>query len=290
MKSREVQAELDDLHVDFSKVARKHFKGNEGELAHNNNTFIVIGSLLVWASYIFFIGGHTLGQFGPRSASSGKVIQNMLISSSFSAFFSVILRPWAFGNSQTRSCKFDALTLSNGALVGMAAISCVGDTCENWGAVLIGTIAAFFYVGLAAILDFYRIDDPLEAVSVHLGGGAWGLFAAGFFDNFHGVFFENSLKRGQFMGYQLVGIAVIFLFVSLITLPAYVILYKTDYLRADKAIEEIGFDVAELGQPGVSEEFIEAVRDRIEAKEAQERKRQAFADEEQSKKISIGAN
>lgn len=283
MKSREVAAELDDLHVDFSKIAKKHFKGNEGEVTRNNHTFIVIGTLLVWASYIFFTGGRTLTQYTPRAASSGKIILNMLLSSSFSALLSVLLKRIAYSNSEQRATKFDALTISNGALIGMVAISGVADSTENWGAVIIGSIAAFWYVGLAVLLEFYRIDDPLEAAPVHLGGGVWGLFATGFFNNFHGVLFEKSLKQGQFMGYQLVGIAVIFLFVSAVVVPAFVILSKTDALRADKAIEEIGFDVAELGHPGVSEEFIEAVRERIEAKEAQERKRQEFTDDEQHK-------
>lgn len=68
------------------------------------------------------------------------------------------------------------------------------------------------------------------------------------------------------MGFQLVGASVIFLFVSIVIVPTFIILRKTDALRADKVIEEIGFDVAEVS-PGVSEDFINAVRDRIEAKE-----------------------
>jgi ammonia channel protein AmtB len=56
-----------------------------------------------------------------------------------------------------------------------------------------------------------------------------------------------------------VGATVIVAFTSLISLPAFLIMSKTGMLRADKAIEEIGFDVAELN-PGVSEEFIDAVR------------------------------
>jgi len=268
VKSREVQAELDDLHVDFSKIAKKHFKGNESEVTRNNNTFIVVGTLLVWASYIFFTGGRTLTQFTPRTASSGKIIMNMFISSSFSALISVLLKRIALSNGEQRSTKFDALTICNGALIGMVSIAGVADSTELWGAVIIGSIAAFWYVGLVLILDFYRIDDPLEASPVHLGGGVWGLFATGFFNTNHGVLFEHSLKQGQFMAYQIVGIAVIFFFVSAVIVPAFVILSKTDALRADKAIEEIGFDVAELGHPGVSEEFIEAVRERIEAKEA----------------------
>lgn len=79
------------------------------------------------------------------------------------------------------------------------------------------------------------------------------------------------------MAYQLVGITVIILFVSIISYPTFTIMKKLNILRADRAIEEIGFDVAELN-PGVSEEFIDAVRERIDAKHAQERKRQDFAD------------
>jgi len=85
------------------------------------------------------------------------------------------------------------------------------------------------------------------------------------------------------MGYQLVGIAVIVLFVSIISFPVFTIMKKLHILRADKAIEEIGFDVAELN-PGVSEEFIDEVRERIDAKEAHTRKRREFADEEQERK------
>ena len=190
--NRDLQHDLDDLHADFSKIARKYFKGSESELQRNNNAFIVLGTLLVWASYIFFTGGRTLTQFNARASTSSKIIQNMFISSSFSAILSVLFKPVVLGGCSKRSTKFDALTISNGALIGMIAISGVVDTVENWGSVLIGSIAALVYVVGVAFLEFYRIDDPLEASVVHLLGGVWGLFAAGFFDNFHGVLFIFS--------------------------------------------------------------------------------------------------
>ncbi len=77
------------------------------------------------------------------------------------------------------------------------------------------------------------------------------------------------------MGYQLVGILVIVLFTSLVIAPAFYILRKLHILRADKAVEEIGFDIAYL-KPGVSEEFIQVVRDKIEAREEQEKKISEF--------------
>ena len=193
----------------------------------------------------------------------------MFIASSFSALVTLVIRPIALGLSRTH--KFDVLSLSNGALVGMVAISASVDRVENWGAVLIGTIAAFVYVISILTVDFYRIDDPLEAISVHFAGGIWGVFAAGFFDTKSGVLFYGSFRQGQFMGYQLVGILVIVLFTSLIMLPSFFILRKLHVLRADKAVEEIGFDIAVLN-PGVSQEFIDVVRDKIEAREEQEKK------------------
>ena len=62
IKARDIQNELDDLNPDFSKIAKKHFKVNEVEIHRNSSAFIVLGTLLVWASYIFFVGGRTLTQ------------------------------------------------------------------------------------------------------------------------------------------------------------------------------------------------------------------------------------
>jgi hypothetical protein len=45
---------------------------------------------------------------------------------------------------------------------------------------------------------------------------------------------------------------------------------KLHILRVDKAIEEIGFDVAELGN--VSEEYINAVRDELDKRDQQAKK------------------
>lgn len=201
----------------------------------------------------------------------------MFLSSSFSTLVTLIIRPIAFGCN--KATKFDALSLSNGALVGLIAIAGPIDRVENWAAVLIGSIAAFWYVVSALTLEFYRIDDPLESISVHFAGGIWGIFAAGFFDTVRGCLFYGSLNQGAFMGYQLVGIVVIVLYVSLIIGPAFYIMRKLHILRVDKAVEEIGFDVAYIS-PGVSEEFLDTVRDKIEAREEQEKKIHAYSEVE----------
>ena len=88
------------------------------------------------------------------------------------------------------------------------------------------------------------------------------------------------------MGYQLVGVAAIIGFVSVVAFPTFMILKNVNGLRADKAVEEIGFDVAEL-QPGVSKEFLDAVREKIDAKETQERKRNAALTDDEKVKVGV---
>jgi glycerol-3-phosphate responsive antiterminator len=57
--------------------------------------------------------------------------------------------------------------------------------------------------------------------------------------------------------------------------PAFFIMRKLHVLRADKAVEEIGFDVARI-YPGVSQEFLNSVNEKIEAREEQEKKLHQF--------------
>lgn len=74
VKSTLLQNELNEINSDFSSIAKKHFAGSSGELKRNNTTFIVIGGLLIWASYIFFVGGRTMTQFNPRFSNPAKII------------------------------------------------------------------------------------------------------------------------------------------------------------------------------------------------------------------------
>jgi Amt family ammonium transporter len=175
---------------------------------------------------------------------------------------------WALGRQVTRRTKFDALTLCNGILIGCVSIAGVVDNTQNWCAVLIGTISSVFYVGAVLFLEFYRIDDPLEVFPVHCAGGIWGLFSTGFFDNDRGALFLYGSKQGAFMGYQIVGITAIAAWTSLLSFTAFLIMRKLHLLRVDKAVEEIGFDVVELGN--VSEEFLDVVRDEIEKTDKKE--------------------
>jgi len=63
------------------------------------------------------------------------------------------------------------------------------------------------------------------------------------------------------MGYQIVGIVVIVAWTSLFSILAFLVMRKLHILRIDPAVEEIGLDVAELGN--IPEEYIDAVREQL---------------------------
>lgn len=74
VKSSAIQDQLNEINPDFSSIAKKSFKNSEGELSRNNNTLIVFGTLLIWVSYFFFVGGNALTMFAARSANPPKII------------------------------------------------------------------------------------------------------------------------------------------------------------------------------------------------------------------------
>ena len=62
------------------------------------------------------------------------------------------------------------LTL-NGALTGMVA-QCAGcDTFMPWAALLVGCFGGLAYIGTHSLMLKLKLDDPLDAVAVHGGGG-----------------------------------------------------------------------------------------------------------------------
>ena len=53
---------------------------------------------------------------------------------------------------------------------GMVA-QCAGcNLYEPWAALLVGLMAGLVFIGLHDLMLFMKLDDPLDAVAVHMGG------------------------------------------------------------------------------------------------------------------------
>ena len=67
--------------------------------------------------------------------------------------------------------KWSYLLTLNGALTGMVA-QCAGcDVFYPWAAVIVGCIGGLAYQVVHNLMLRFTLDDPLDAVAVHGGGG-----------------------------------------------------------------------------------------------------------------------
>merc|ERR1719298_23280 len=78
--------------------------------------------------------------------------------------------------------KYDLSGLCNGILAGLVSITAGCSNVESGSAFLIGIIGGAIFVGSSALIKKLKIDDPVDAFSVHGACGIWGCIAAAVFD------------------------------------------------------------------------------------------------------------
>ena len=62
-------------------------------------------------------------------------------------------------------------------ITGMVSMCAGCNMFQPWSALVIGFIAGFMYIGLHKAMLKCLLDDPLDAVAVHLGGGTLGRYS-----------------------------------------------------------------------------------------------------------------
>ena len=146
----------------------------------------------------------------------------------------------------------------NGCLTGLAAITGGCATVEPWAAVVIGIFAGFFYLVGSHLMVRFRIDDAVDAIPVHMVGGAWGVLATGLFSNPHrieiafgmtehaGWFYEWSQGSGDFtlLGIQMLEVLFIFGWTFVTMGACFYLLNMLGMFRISALEEEVGMDIS----------------------------------------------
>ncbi len=153
---------------------------------------------------------------------------------------------------------WDTTAAMNGCLTGLVAITAGCATVEPWAGFVIGLVAGWVYLGASALILRLRIDDAVDAIPVHMGGGAWGVLATGLFSNPNrmklagfatdnlGWFYEWGRGSGNFtlMGIQICSILFVFGWTVCIFTPFCYVLKRLNWLRIDPIEEEVGMDLS----------------------------------------------
>ncbi len=228
--------------------------GKPRAIPGHNMPMFGLGVLILIVGWFGFNPGSTLGVFDGRFAEIAIV--------TLLATGAGVLAAIAVGWLKTRT--IDIGMAGNGAIGALVAITAPSGYVAPWAAVVIGAIAGVI-VPLGVLAIDKRIDDPVGALTAHGLCGVWGTLACGLFTlpalaeynavGQGGLFYTGSFKQ---LGDQAIGVAVVFVFVFVVSYAAFWVIKKTYGLRVTAEEEDAGLDISEHGMYGYPEQFIPA--------------------------------
>ena len=218
--------------------ARKGKYGANGEvkpIPGANLPLATLGTFILWMGWFGFNGGSVL-KLGDIASSNAvaMVFLNTNAAAAGGVLGALLIAKALFG-------KADLTMVLNGALAGLVAITAGPDTPTPLAATLIGTVGGVLVVFSIMMMDKFKIDDPVGAISVHGVVGLWGLLA---------VPLTNS--DASFIG-QIVGAATIFVWVFGASFITWLILKMVMGIRVSEEEEYAGVDISECGMEAYPE-------------------------------------
>jgi len=201
----------------------KYVNGTIRPIPGHNLTLAAAGMFLLWFGWYGFNGGSVL------SADPGMV-SLVFVTTSLAAAAGIV---GAMVTSWTVQKHPDLTMILNGALAGLVGITAGADAVSVTSSILIGAIAGVLVVFSVILLDKWKLDDPVGAISVHLTCGVWGTLAVGIFSGEYGFV-------TQLIGVLAYG-AVAFPAATLI----FLVVKMVFGLRVTEEQERIGLDLTE---------------------------------------------
>ena len=221
-------------------------ESNDTDFEPNSIPFVVVGTVVLWVSWLFFNGGSTASMYAERENGISKIILNTILSGTCGGLTASVAKPLIM-QTYSHSRRYDVSALCNGLLAGLVAITGACDRVDPWAAIVIGIVGGIVYSAACKLCDVMTADDPIEASSVHGFAGMWGLIAVGIFDNVEGLVSSAESGKGKFLLWQLIGMFAIVLWVALLSAIYFFIMKKAGLLRVDLLEEIMGLDIAEMG-------------------------------------------
>lgn len=148
----------------------------KGGLPPGHNLLVAaVGGFLLWFGWYGFNPGSTLSAMD--GAGIGRVAANTTLAACAGGFTAMLAALW-WGPTKG---KFDLAFTINGFLAGLVAITCPCYWVSPLGSILLGGVAGFIIFAGVYIIEWFRIDDPVGAFSVHGLNGIWGTLSLGLF-------------------------------------------------------------------------------------------------------------
>ncbi|CAG0888850.1 unnamed protein product [Darwinula stevensoni] len=214
-----------------------------------------LGGAILTMGLMFLNGGL---QVKPEQASNA-ILNSLLAASSGSLTASIVLRSGVLSRL-VPVCSWSFIVSLNGALTATVSVAGACESMPSWAAVTVGTVSGILYVMLHFLILRLKVDDPLDVVAVHLGGGFWGLIASGLFSS------KGLFTSGQPDVSPSIHLSSLSPFVT--DRPAlggllFFVLHHFQLLRIDPAVETKGLDRVERSEPAYQKDTMPGLKRKI---------------------------
>ena len=201
----------------------------------HNLPLSALGAFLLWVGWIGFNGGAAERDFSDL----GRIVLNTHLGAA-AGVIGAIAALAINGRPQLMS------TVINGALGGLVSITAGAKYMDPGFAVAAGLVGGMIVVVGPAVLQRFKVDDVVDAVSVHGFCGLWGTLAVG-------LFHSERLFDPQQIGVQALGAGVAAAWAFVVGLLVFKALDLTVGLRASTEHEQRGLDYTEHYEIGYGE-------------------------------------
>jgi len=202
-----------------------------------NIPIALVGAAMLWFGWFGFNGGSALAANG--LAANALVVTN---TSAAAGALAWMFASWYHGRPAS-------LGVVTGAVAGLGAITPAAGFVTPLAAIVIGVVAGLLCYAMMTLRIRKKLDESLDAWSVHGMGGLWGVLATGIFASAT-VGTATGLIYGnvhQFMVQVVAAVAVlVYAFVV-----SYILAKAVDAtigLRVSESEEYVGLDICQHGE------------------------------------------
>lgn len=222
-------------------------EGKPRPIAGHNLPLAALGVFILWLGWFGFNPGSQMGaDAGPIS--SIAVTTNLAAAA---GAITAMLTAWIFLG------KPDAGMSLNGALAGLVTITAGCASVSPTSAAIMGALGGIVVVLSVLLLERFRIDDPVGAVSVHGTCGALGTLLLGFFDMESGVFAGGGFGL---LWAQFVGVIAVLAWCLVTGFILFYAIKAVTGLRVTQEAEQAGLDYEEHGASAYPDFNVSSIR------------------------------
>uniref|UniRef100_H2YUH5 Ammonium transporter AmtB-like domain-containing protein n=1 Tax=Ciona savignyi TaxID=51511 RepID=H2YUH5_CIOSA len=215
------------------RIGRFKPDGTVNDLPGHTVTVAALGGFILFVGFMAFNGGSQLSISNPGD---GNVVALSVMNTVLGGASGAIVAMLVYKTTDAirgEDHYWSLLITINGGLAGMVSMCAGCNDMLPWAAVVIGTIAGLAFMGWHHLMLFCKIDDPLDAVAVHLGGGLAGVLLAPIFS----------------FGWNLLGAVAIIGWTVAISTLLFGSMKLLGVLRVSEADELRGLDEIKHGEP-----------------------------------------